>query len=60
MKIKKYVAPAIKTEQEAWPYLLNNTSVKVGGNSGIGMGDGETPNTADSRAWDWGDDDDDF
>ncbi len=59
MKIKKYVAPAIKTEQEAWPYLLNTTSVKVEGDSGIGMGTGNTPGKADSRFWDW-DDDDDF
>ena len=30
--------------------LLNDASItNVGGNSGIGMGDGETPSTADSR-----------
>ena len=49
MKTKVYKAPAardIKMEHR----LLNDASItNVGGNSGIGMGDGETPSTADSR-----------
>ena len=57
MKTKKYMAPAINIE-EAWPILMAITS--VGGDSGLGKGTGETPGSADSRAWDWDDDDDDF
>lgn len=57
MKTKKYLAPAISIE-EAWPILLETASIKsIGGNSGLDKGTGNTPSSADSRAWDWDDDD---
>lgn len=60
MKTKKYMAPAIEIE-ETWPILLETPSIRnIGGDSGLGKGAGETPGSADSRAWDWDDDDDDF
>jgi hypothetical protein len=59
MKTKKYMAPAIEIE-ETWPILLETPSIRdIGGNSGLPKGSGSAPNEADSRAWDW-DDDDDF
>lgn len=57
MKTKNYLAPAINIE-EAWPILMAITSVR--GDSSLQKGQDETPTSADSRAWDWGDDDDDF
>ena len=58
MKTKKYMAPAIEIE-ETLPILLETPSIRnIGGDSGLGKGTGETPGSADSRAWDWGDDDD--
>lgn len=60
MKTKKYMAPAIEIE-ETWPILLETPSIRdIGGNSGLPKGSGSAPNEADSRFWDWGDDDDDF
>lgn len=56
MKTKNYLAPAINIE-EAWPILMAITSVR--GDSSLQKGQDETPTSADSRAWDW-DDDDDF
>ena len=60
MKTKKYMAPAIEIE-ETWPILLETPSIRdIGGNSGLGKGTEETPVSADSRFWEWDDDDDEY
>ena len=46
---KTYLSPST-TITNVELQLLNNTSIKgVGGDSGIGMGSGDTPGTAGSR-----------
>ncbi len=50
MKKTVYMAPAIEistlVEENS---LLQSTITEIGGDSGIGLGDGETPATGDSR-----------
>jgi len=48
MKKKTYLIPAIIITDVKLQTLMN-ASLTVDGDSGIGMGDGETPTTADSR-----------
>ena len=46
---KTYLSPAIAAKEAELLALMNASIAGVGGNSGIQMGDGETPTTADSR-----------
>ena len=47
---KEYMAPAIKINDAELEALMNPASItEVGGNSGIGLGDGDTPGEADAR-----------
>ena len=55
MKKKTYLIPAIIITDVKLQTLMN-ASLTVDGDSGIGMGDGETPTTADSRRRDEWDD----
>lgn len=52
MKKTVYMAPAIEVstlvEETS---LLQGTITEIGGDSGIGLGDGDTPATGDSRAF---------
>ena len=51
---KIYISPAIKNETAMDTENMIAASVTgVGGNSGLEMGDGQTPGTADTKENDW-------
>ena len=52
MNKKVYVIPAIDVEIIKLTPLMLGSITHVGGDSGIGLGDGEIPNTADGRLFD--------
>ena len=60
MKTTKYLAPAI-TIIKVQPHLMKQASITdIGGNAGLGWGNGATPKNADSRrGWAWDDEDED-
>ena len=52
---KTYIIPATKVESAVVEQMLANSITQVGGDSGLGIGTGETPTNADvkeSGAWD--------
>ena len=60
MKKTVYMAPATTiTQINVQPLMQKASIASVGGNSGITMGDGETPTSADSRRSSLWDDDED-
>ena len=52
---KKYISPAMDVTFVAVEQMIANSITSVGGNSGIGLGDGEVPSEADVKdkgSWD--------
>ena len=50
---KVYMAPATETMNTEMENIICASVTTVGGNSGITMGEGDAPASADSRSWFW-------
>jgi hypothetical protein len=46
---KIYIIPATKVEAAVIEEMIASSITEVGGNSGLGLGDGETPGEADTK-----------
>ena len=46
---KTYIIPATKIESAVVEQMLANSITQVGGDSGLGLGTGETPTDADAK-----------
>lgn len=52
MNKKVYIAPAIEVQKMELESMIAGSITSIGGDSGIGLGDGETPTSADSPFFD--------